>query len=71
MPDKYYRRGNKNHIVHTTFQDPETGLFEIEGKHLTKQQLDKLISITNHRWIIIEWKTTTQPLIKLTHGNTN
>lgn len=39
-----------------TFQDPETKLYDVQGKHLTQEELDKLIAIMpGHRWIIINW----------------
>lgn len=42
--------------VKIAFQESDTRLYSIEEKHLTKEELDKLIVIMpNTRWIIINW----------------
>jgi hypothetical protein len=43
-------------IVKTVFQDPETMLWQVDGKELTERQIKSLQNLfPSVRWILIGW----------------
>jgi hypothetical protein len=40
----------------TAFQDPNTMLFTVEGKNLTRDELNKLMTLQpGNIWIVVTW----------------
>ena len=50
--------------VKTVWQDPETGLYEIEGKTITRADLEKLMALQSEcEFYIVEWAEA-EPIIE-------